>query len=100
MVSSADAKALWIGCFDSFERPLVVYRLGAAKMGNCYGEEGGTSSVYSCKIMQNLNERDCMQNLILNHMHKGKISDDEQNRSSSGSSSQRSLGSCSRAAFG
>jgi len=38
VVSSADAKALWIGCFDSFERPLVVYRLGAAKMENCYGE--------------------------------------------------------------
>ena len=52
------------------------------------------------EIMQNLNERACMQNLILNHMHKGYYSDDEQNRSSSGSSSQRSLGSCSRAAFG
>jgi len=41
-----------------------------------------------------------MQNLILNHVHKGYNLDDERNRSSSGSSSQRSLGSYSRAAFG
>jgi hypothetical protein len=52
------------------------------------------------EIMQNLYERDCMQNLILNACAQRYNSDDEQNRSSSGSSSQRSLGSCSRAAFG
>ena len=44
MDSSADAKGLWTRCFDSFGKPLLIYRLGAPKIGNCYGEEGGTSS--------------------------------------------------------
>jgi hypothetical protein len=50
--------------------------------------------------MQNLNERDCHAKFNSQPCAQRYNLDDERNRSSSGSSSQRSLGSYSRAAFG
>jgi len=50
--------------------------------------------------MQSLNERDCHAKFNSQPCAQRYNSDDERNRSSSGSSSQRSLGSYSRAAFG